>query len=114
MPISRLFRVIRNNLSDWNMQNPQTSVPISFIKNMYAVFAVANKLSLQGDSCGVLSVEFMVEPVEHKQIFVELYVSIYLFQTQVYCKTKSVEIPSLDLRKSVMNCSHHLPFHQIE
>ncbi|VDM52564.1 unnamed protein product [Angiostrongylus costaricensis] len=46
---------------------------ISFIKNMTAAFAIANKVSLRCDSRGVLSAQFMVEPVEHKQIYIEFY-----------------------------------------
>uniref|UniRef100_A0A0K0CWV8 Cell cycle checkpoint protein RAD1 n=1 Tax=Angiostrongylus cantonensis TaxID=6313 RepID=A0A0K0CWV8_ANGCA len=48
---------------------------ISFIKNMTAAFAIASKVSLRCDSRGVLSAQFMVEPVEHKQTYIEFYVS---------------------------------------
>ncbi|ETN73375.1 hypothetical protein NECAME_18384 [Necator americanus] len=41
---------------------------------MSSAFAIANKVSLRCDSRGILSVQFMIEQAEHKQVYVEFYV----------------------------------------
>ncbi|KHJ95338.1 putative proliferating cell nuclear antigen [Oesophagostomum dentatum] len=46
---------------------------LSLIRHMSPAFAIANKVSLRCDSRGVLSIQFMVEQAEHKQVYIEFY-----------------------------------------
>ncbi|EYC30546.1 hypothetical protein Y032_0005g2709 [Ancylostoma ceylanicum] len=46
---------------------------VSLIRHMSTAFAIANKVSLRCDSRGVLSIQFMVEQAEHKQVYIEFY-----------------------------------------
>ncbi|VDM65217.1 unnamed protein product [Strongylus vulgaris] len=55
---------------------------LTLIRHMSTAFAIANKLqiylfkvSILCDSRGVLSVQFMVEQTEHKQVYIEFHVS---------------------------------------
>ncbi|WKY01704.1 hypothetical protein Q1695_015593 [Nippostrongylus brasiliensis] len=47
--------------------------PVSLIRQMSAAFAIATKVSIRCDSRGVLSVQFMVEQAEKKQVYLEFY-----------------------------------------
>ncbi|KIH64810.1 repair protein Rad1/Rec1/Rad17, partial [Ancylostoma duodenale] len=50
---------------------------VNLIRHMSNAFAIANKVllkvSLRCDSRGVLSIQFMVEQAEHKQVYIEFY-----------------------------------------